>query len=100
MRKKTLFLVLVLSVVLVLPAGAKTLRFAFQGDIQFMDPYNLNETFHLGFHGNVYEGLTRRGADLTIEPALAERWEVLRPVVSVQLPVALAALEPAAVGVS
>ena len=43
-------------------ADAKTLKFAFQGDIQSMDPYNLNETFHLGFHGNVYEGLTRRGS--------------------------------------
>ena len=61
------------------PAEAKTLKFAFQGDIQSMDPYNLNETFHLGFHGNVYEGLTRRGPDLTIEPALAERWEVMEP---------------------
>ena len=81
MRKKTLLMVwvLVMSVAIALPAGAKTLRFAFQGDIQSMDPYNLNETFHLGFHGNVYEGLTRRGPDLTIEPALAERWEVMEP---------------------
>ena len=74
MRKKTLFLILLLSVVLVLPAGAKTLKFAFQGDIQSMDPYNLNETFHLGFWGNIYEGLIRRGPNLEIEPALAERF--------------------------
>ena len=51
MRKKTLFLVLLLSVAIALPAGAKTLRFAFQGDVQSMDPYNLNETFHLGISG-------------------------------------------------
>src|SRR5210317_680534 len=79
MRKRTLLLVLLLSVVLVLPVGAKTLKFAFQGDIQSMDPYNLNETFHLGFQGNIYEGLIRRGPNLEIEPALAERWEVMEP---------------------
>jgi peptide/nickel transport system substrate-binding protein len=79
MRKRALFLVLLLSVVLVLPAGAKTLRFAFQGTLDSLDPYNLNETFHLGFQGNIYDGLIRRGPDLTIEPALAERWEVMEP---------------------
>jgi len=79
MRKKTLFLVLLLSVALALPVGAKTLKFAFQGDVQSMDPYNLNETFHLGFWGNLYEGLIRRGPNLEIEPALAERWEVMEP---------------------
>jgi len=79
MRKRTFLLVLLLSVVLALPVGAKTLKFAFQGDIQSMDPYNLNETFHLGFQGNVYEGLIRRGPNLEIEPALAERWEVMEP---------------------
>jgi peptide/nickel transport system substrate-binding protein len=79
MRKKTLFLVLLLSVVLVLPVGAKTLKFAFQGTLDSLDPYNLNETFHLGFQGNIYEGLIRRGPNLEIEPALAERWEVMEP---------------------
>jgi len=53
---------------------AKTLRWAFQGDAQGLDPYVLNETFTLGFLGNVYEGLIRRGPDLEIQPALAERW--------------------------
>ena len=38
MRKKTLFLVLLLSVALALPAGAKTLRFAFQGSLDSLDP--------------------------------------------------------------
>ncbi len=79
MRKRTLFLVLLLSAVLVLPAGAKTLRFAFQGTLDSLDPYNLNETFHLGFQGNIYDGLIRRGPNLEIEPALAERWEVMEP---------------------
>ena len=62
MRKKTLFFVLLLSVVLVLPAGAKTLKFAFQGSLDSLDPYNLNETFHLGFQGNIYDGLVRGGS--------------------------------------
>ncbi|MBC6405790.1 MAG: ABC transporter substrate-binding protein [Rhodospirillales bacterium] len=58
---------------------AETLRFAFQGPLNSLDPYTLNETFTLGLLGNVYEGLTRRGANLEILPALAERWEVAGP---------------------
>lgn len=60
-------------------ANAKTFTWSFQGDAQSLDPYNLNETFSLGLLGNVYEGLIRRGGDLAIEPALAERWEILEP---------------------
>jgi peptide/nickel transport system substrate-binding protein len=56
-----------------------TLKFAFQGDAKSLDPYSLNETFTLGFLGNVYEGLTRRGPDLEIQPALAESWEIIEP---------------------
>ena len=44
-----------------------------------MDPYSLNETFQLGFVGNIYDGLIRRGPNLEIEPSLAERWEVMEP---------------------
>ena len=61
------------------PAAAETMRFAFQGDLNTLDPYGLNETFTLSFQGNIYEGLTRRGPDLAIEPALAERWEIVEP---------------------
>ncbi|MEL6374116.1 MAG: ABC transporter substrate-binding protein [Pseudomonadota bacterium] len=61
------------------PASAKTFKYAFQGTLKSLDPYSLNETFTLGFLTNVYEGLIRRGPDLKIEPALAERWEVLKP---------------------
>ncbi|WP_416898036.1 MAG: ABC transporter substrate-binding protein [Minwuia sp.] len=60
-------------------ASAKEMTFAFQGDANSMDPYNLNETFTLGYLGNVYEGLVRRGADLSTEPALAESWEIVEP---------------------
>ncbi len=57
----------------------KTLRFAFQGTLNALDPYSLNETFTLGMLGNVYEGLTKRDKDLTVIPGLAERWETLDP---------------------
>ncbi|NBB83211.1 MAG: ABC transporter substrate-binding protein [Alphaproteobacteria bacterium] len=60
-------------------AAAETLRFAFQGDVNTLDPHSLNETFTLGYQGNIYEGLTRRGPDLTIEPALATGWEIIEP---------------------
>ncbi len=60
-------------------ADAKTLRWAFQGDAQGLDPYGLNETFTLGMLGNVYEGLIRRGPNLDIQPSLAERWEIVEP---------------------
>lgn len=63
-----------------LAAGnAVTLKYAFQGTLKSLDPYSLNETFTLGFLGNVYEGLVRRRPNLDIEPALATSWEVIDP---------------------
>src|SRR3954469_2380681 len=61
------------------PASAKTFRFAFQGNYQAADPYTLNETFTLGLHAAVYEGLTKRDKDLKIIPGLAESWETPQP---------------------
>src|ERR1700733_15378228 len=61
------------------PAQAKTLRFAFQGELKSVDPYQIAEGFSLAVNGSVYEGLIRRGPDLKIEPCLAESWEVLDP---------------------
>jgi peptide/nickel transport system substrate-binding protein len=61
------------------PASAKTFRYAFQGDLNALDPYTLNETFTLGAMGNVMEGLTKRDKDLKIIPGLAERWETVEP---------------------
>jgi peptide/nickel transport system substrate-binding protein len=60
-------------------SSAETLKYAFQGSLKSLDPYSLNETFTLGFLGNVYEGLIRRDPDLDIQPALATSWEVLEP---------------------
>src|SRR5882672_12403993 len=61
------------------PAAAKTFRYAFQGALNALDPYTLNETFTLGAMGNVMEGLTKRDKDLKIIPGLAERWEIVDP---------------------
>lgn len=65
----------VLAAALGLPAGAEEFRWAAQTDPQTMDPHAVNSTPVLGFLNNVYEGLVRRGKDMTIEPALATSWE-------------------------
>ena len=72
---------LLIGLAAVAPADAdeRTLTWAYQSDVATLDPHALNETFTLGFLGNVYEGLTRRGADLAIEPALAQSWEMVEP---------------------
>lgn len=60
-------------------AQAVTFKFAFQGDLNALDPYTLNETFSYGTLSNVYEPLVRRDQNLKIIPALAERWETPEP---------------------
>lgn len=81
MAKTMLSSLIVTTVLAFAPAsaGAETLRFAAQGDLVSMDPYVVEEVFTSGFLGNVYEGLIRRAPDLSIQPALAERWEILSP---------------------
>ena len=58
---------------------AKILRFAFQGELRSVDPYQINESFSVSVNGAVYEGLVRFRPDLTLEPSLATSWEVLDP---------------------
>lgn len=58
-------------------SSGASLRYANQGDLKSLDPYTLNETTTNAHLGHVYEGLTRRGKDIAIQPALAERWEIL-----------------------
>jgi peptide/nickel transport system substrate-binding protein len=60
-------------------AHARTLRFAFQGELKSVDPYQINESFSLSVNSAVYEGLTRRGPDMKIQPCLATSWEQLDP---------------------
>ena len=61
------------------PAYAKTFKWAFQSDAGSMDPYTMNNTMTLGFTANIYEGLVRHAKDESIEPCLAEKWELLEP---------------------
>jgi len=77
MRIRTVIAAVVLAIGLAATAEAKTFRYAFQGDLNALDPYTLNETFTLGALGNVMEGLTKRDKDLKIIPGLAERWEIV-----------------------
>jgi peptide/nickel transport system substrate-binding protein len=62
-----------------LGAQANTFRWANDGDVNSMDPYARNETFLLSFNANIYEPLVRRGRQLQVEAALAERWEQPSP---------------------
>ena len=62
-------------------AEAKTFKWAFQGDVQTLDPHGLFETFTLGFQSNFYEGLVTRSPDLQLQPALATSWENVEPTV-------------------
>ncbi len=56
-------------------AVAEEFRWAGQTDPQTMDPHAVSSAPVLGFLNNVYEGLVRRGQDMSIEPALATSWE-------------------------
>ena len=58
-------------------AHAETFKWAAQTDPQTMDPHAVNSAPVLGFLNNVYEGLVRRGKDMSVEPALAGSWEPL-----------------------
>src|SRR6185312_577811 len=61
------------------PEAPKTFKVAFQGGLNSLDPYTLNESVTLGLLANVMEGLVKRDKDLKIVPGLAESWEVLNP---------------------
>ena len=58
-----------------LPAGAAELRFATNSDPTTLDPNAGNSAPVFSLLGNVYEGLVRRGRDMTLEPGLATAWE-------------------------
>lgn len=60
-----------------LGASAETFRWASTTDPQTMDPHAVNSAPVLSFLNNVYEGLVRRGKDMSIEPSLATSWTPL-----------------------
>jgi peptide/nickel transport system substrate-binding protein len=81
MRLTSILAASALAFALAMPAAAKTFKWANDGDASSLDPYVLNETFLLGFTGNIYEPLVRRTPDLKLEPALATEWSNPSPTV-------------------
>src|SRR5580698_8785519 len=63
------------------PATAKSFRWAYQGDVNSLDPYALNETFTHSFLSNVYEALVMRDRALNLIPGLALEWANVEPTV-------------------
>ena len=55
MLRKTLIMAATALALTAMPALAKTLRYANQGDLKSLDPYTLNETTTNAHLGNVYE---------------------------------------------
>ncbi|KHQ54656.1 ABC transporter substrate-binding protein [Mameliella alba] len=53
------------------------LKWGANRDIGSLDPYSYGDSFTINVLNHVYEGLVRYDADLKIEPALAESWEIL-----------------------
>ncbi|SED42883.1 peptide/nickel transport system substrate-binding protein [Rhizobiales bacterium GAS188] len=64
-----------LSACIATPASAATFRFAGPLDAYTLDPHAVSNTFIFAILSNVYEPLVRRGADLSLEPALATSWK-------------------------
>ncbi len=60
-----------------LSAHAESFNWASTTDPQTMDPHAVNSAPVLSFLNNIYEGLVRRGQDMSIEPSLATSWEPL-----------------------
>jgi peptide/nickel transport system substrate-binding protein len=73
---KRLGFALVLAAALVtLPAAAKTLRWASQGDPQTADPYSQNEGLTNMFSQSVHDTLVMRDNALRLVPGLAVSWQ-------------------------
>ncbi len=82
--KKMLLLGVSAALIALLPiqeGQAKTLKWAFQGDVATLDPYAHAESFTGNFLHHIYEPLVRRGRDLGFEAALATEWELIEPTV-------------------
>lgn len=63
-----------LTMCLLLPAQAQTLRWSTAGDPLTLDPYAQNESLTNAINGQVYEFLVARDKQLNIVPQLATEW--------------------------
>jgi peptide/nickel transport system substrate-binding protein len=68
-----------LTLAVLLPAEAKTLRWASQGDPQTADPYSQNESLTNLFSQSVHDTLVMRDNSLKLVPGLATSWQQLNP---------------------
>jgi len=69
---------LLLATGLALAAGTATaasFTWSTNSEPSTMDPHGAATAPVLGFLNNIYEGLVRRGRDMTLEPSLATAWE-------------------------
>ena len=62
-----------------MPAAAKPLRMANQGDVVSMDPHSLNESFQLSFLSNVFDPLLTYSKQTGVAPGLATEWKQTNP---------------------
>ncbi len=63
------------------PAAAEVLRWSGQSDVLTLDPHAQNHPQTQAVLQQVYESLTRYSPKMEIEPALAERWSMINPLV-------------------
>ena len=80
MRARYTYRSAALAALVIATAGsvqAETFRWASTTDPQTMDPHAVNAAPVTSFLNNIYEGLVRRGKDMSIEPSLATSWEPL-----------------------
>lgn len=78
MKIRIRFIVVVLVVVgIVFVVQVEMFKFVFQGILNLLDFYSLNEIFILLVFGNIYEGLICCGLDFQIEFFFVECWEII-----------------------
>jgi peptide/nickel transport system substrate-binding protein len=70
---------LFLAALAVLPAEAKTLRFAAAGDAATLDPHSQNVATTAQLLRQIYEPLVNRDRELKLEPGLALSWSQVEP---------------------
>src|ERR1044072_8879867 len=69
------------AVLLSFSVSAATLRWPSQGDYLSSDPHAQNEGLNNNLNDEIYERLTTRAHDLTLQPSLATSWERIGPTV-------------------
>ena len=77
--RTTVAALIVASGMTLVPAEAKTIKWAAQNDLLTFDPHAQNHQTTLNFQMHVYEALTRYTKDYAVEGALATSWQQMSP---------------------